>query len=72
MTAQICPFPRRHTAALLIHDDDETSPAYRLRRCADQLAAMSAAGELDALPDDTRGLIDQLPLIMLDIAGQVR
>ena len=33
---------------------------------------MLAAGELDALPDDTRRLLTQLPVVLLDIAGDVR
>jgi hypothetical protein len=57
----------------LSHPDDPADhPDIRAVRCAEQLAGMLAAGELDALPDDTRRLIAQLPLVLLDIAGDVR
>jgi len=53
-------------------DDPADHPDIRATRCAEHLAGMLAAGELDALPDDTRRVIAQLPLVLLDIAGDVR
>jgi len=53
-------------------DDPGDHPDIRATRCAEQLAGMLAAGELNALPDDTRRLIAQLPMVLLDIAGDVR
>jgi len=53
-------------------DDPDDHPDIRAVRCAEQLAGMLAAGELDALPDDTRRVIAQLPMVLLDIAGDVR
>jgi len=53
-------------------DDPADHPDIRAVRCAEQLAGMLAAGELDALPNDTRRLIAQLPMVLLDIAGDVR
>ena len=57
---------------LAMPDDPADHPDLRAVRCAEQLAGMLAAGELDALPADTRRLIAQLPMVMLDIAGDVR
>ena len=79
-------FPHRHTTLpghdpskvrtaadfLALPDDPADHPDLRAVRCAEQLAGMLAAGELDALPADTRRLIAQLPMVMLDIAGDVR
>lgn len=58
--------------ALALPDDPVDHPDIRAVRCAEQLAGMLAAGELDALPDDTRRMIAQLPMVLLDIAGDVR
>jgi len=57
---------------LALPDDPADHPDIRAVRCAEQLAGMLAAGELDALPDDTRRLLTQLPMVLLDIAGDVR
>jgi hypothetical protein len=63
----------RTAADFLSHPDDPADhPDIRATRCAEQLAGMLAAGEMDALPDDTRRMIAQLPLVLLDIAGDVR
>jgi hypothetical protein len=39
---------------------------------AEQLAGMLAAGELGALPPDTRAILAQMPMALLDMAGDVR
>lgn len=63
----------RHTAALRHKPDDPDQPQpVRLRNIADTLAAMFEAGEFDATRDDTRRMMEALPLNLIDIAGKVR
>lgn len=66
-------FPRQpHTAALSRPPDDpDLAPHDRLRNIADTLAAMFGAGEFNPTRDDTRRMMEKLPLDLMDIAGQV-
>lgn len=52
--------------------DDGAHPDDRLRCVARQLSAMGEAGELDALPEYSRRLLAALPLVIMNIAGDVR
>lgn len=53
-------------------DDPDAEPHARITAIARSLGGMLAAGELDALPDDTRRIMDELPLCLIGIAGDVR
>lgn len=57
---------------LALPDNPDDHPDIRATRMAEQLAGMLAAGELDALPDDTRAILAQMPMALLDMAGNVR
>ena len=52
--------------------DDGAHPDERLRCIASQISAMGAAGELDALPEYSRRLLAALPLVIMNISGDVR
>lgn len=61
-----------HTAALIHEPDDSNTQAHvRLRNIADTLAAMFKAGEFNTAREDTRQLMKQLPLDLVDIAGRI-
>lgn len=59
------------TALLLPPDDPDAPPARRITVIANQLSGMVKAGELKALPEDTRRALATLPICLLDIAGVV-
>lgn len=57
---------------LALPDDPADHPDIRATRMAEQLAGMLAAGELDSLSPDTRAILAQMPMALLDVAGDVR
>jgi len=61
------------TAAMCLPPDNpDATPERRIRVIAEQIGAMNAAGELDALPRDTRASLASLPLVLFGIAGELR
>ena len=52
-------------------DDPDALPDVRIRRIAEQLAGMINAGELKKPSDATLATLAMLPMVMLDIAGDV-
>ncbi len=51
--------------------DDVVEPHLRLKAIAEQLQGMVTAGELEALPADTQRTLGVLPMLLLDISGEV-
>lgn len=62
---------REAAAALTDAFDDTAPPDRRIHAIGTELERMKQAGELDALPEDTRRRLGVMPMMLLSVAGDV-